>query len=169
MSAPHYESGPAVRPLAATTERRPAVRVHPAPALPRRLPGMRPAHAALSLDADPRHVETARRVAADVLGEAGVSDRDAIGTVQLLVSEIVTNAIVHGGADSVSLRLSCDDRAEVLIEVDDHSPGSPEVREAGPEDESGRGMRLVAHFAREWGRKGTCTWCTVVAGPAAAG
>ncbi|EST24911.1 hypothetical protein M877_24170 [Streptomyces niveus NCIMB 11891] len=130
---------------------------------------MRAAHAAMSFDADPRHVETARRVAADVLGEAGVSDRDAIGTVQLLVSEIVTNAIIHGSADSVSLRLSCDDRAEVLIEVDDHSPGSPEVREAGPEDESGRGMRLVAHFARDWGRKGTCTWCTVVAGPAAAG
>ncbi|MFD7513798.1 ATP-binding protein [Streptomyces niveus] len=130
---------------------------------------MRAAHAAMSFDADPRHVETARRVAADVLGEAGVRDRDAVGTVQLLVSEIVTNAIIHGGADSVSLRLSCDDRAEVLIEVDDHSPGSPEVREAGPEDESGRGMRLVAHFARDWGRKGTCTWCTVVAGPAAAG
>ncbi|MFD4764889.1 ATP-binding protein [Streptomyces niveus] len=130
---------------------------------------MRAAHAAMSFDADPRHVETARRVAADVLGEAGVRDRDAIGTVQLLVSEIVTNAIVHGSADSVSLRLSCDDGGEVRIEVDDHSPGSPEVREAGPEDESGRGMRLVAHFARDWGRKGTCTWCTVVAGPVAAG
>ncbi|MGW8671517.1 ATP-binding protein [Streptomyces niveus] len=127
------------------------------------------AQATVSFDADPRHVETARRVAADVLGEAGVRDRDAIGAVQLLVSEIVTNAIVHGSADSVSLRLSCDDRAEILIEVDDHSPGSPEVREAGPDDESGRGMRLVAHFARDWGRKGTCTWCTVAAGPAAAG
>ncbi|MFF2644805.1 ATP-binding protein [Streptomyces niveus] len=130
---------------------------------------IRAAQATVSFDADPRHVATARRVAADVLGEAGVRDRDAIGTVQLLVSEIVTNAIVHGSADSVSLRLSCDDRAEILIEVDDHSPGSPEVREAGPDDESGRGMRLVAHFASEWGRKGTCTWCTVVAGPVAAG
>lgn len=127
------------------------------------------AHAAMSFDAHPRHVETARRVTADVLGEAGVRDRDAIGIVQLLVSEIVTNAIVHGHADSVSMRLSCDDRAEVLIEVDDHSSGSPEVREAGPEDEGGRGMRLVAHLARDWGRKGTCTWCTVQAGPAADG
>lgn len=130
---------------------------------------MRAAHAAMSFDADPRQVRTARRVVADVLGEAGVRDRDAVGIVQLLVSEIVTNAIVHGSADSVSMRLSCDDRGEVLIEVDDHSPGGPELREAGPEDESGRGMRLVARLARDWGRTGTCTWCTVVAGPVAAG
>lgn len=127
------------------------------------------AHAVMSFDADPRQVETARRVTADVLDEAGVRDRDTIGIVQLLVSEIVTNAIVHGSADSVSMRLSCDDRGEVLIEVDDHSSGSPEVREAGPEDEGGRGMRLVAHLARDWGRTGTRTWCTVPVRVAAGG
>ncbi|MEU9750937.1 ATP-binding protein [Streptomyces niveus] len=127
------------------------------------------AHVVMSFDADPRYVETARRSTAEVLSQAGVRDRDAVGTVQLLVSELVTNAIVHGSADSVSLRLRCDDSCEVLIEVDDHSPGSPEVREAGPEDEGGRGMGLVAYFAREWGRKGTCTWCTVPLGPGAAG
>lgn len=127
----------------------------------------RTAHAALRFDADPRHVESARRMTAAVLGEVGVRDRDAIGTVQLLVSEIVTNAIVHGTADSVSFRVSCDASGEVLIEVDDHSPGSPEVREAGPEDEGGRGMRLVTYLARAWGRKGTCTWCTVPVGPVA--
>ncbi|MET9557439.1 ATP-binding protein [Streptomyces sp. NPDC006645] len=124
-------------------------------------------HAAMSFDADPRHVATARHVAADVLAEAGVRDGDAVGTVQLVVSEMVTNAIVHGSADSVLMRLSCVDRGEVLIEVDDHSAGSPEVREAGLEDEGGRGMRLVAYFAREWGRKGTCTWCAVPIGPVA--
>lgn len=130
---------------------------------------MRAAHAAVSFDADPRHVRTARRVVVDALGEAGVRDRDTVGIVQLLVSEIVTNAIVHGSADSVSLRLSCDERGEVRIEVDDHSSGSPEVRDAGPEDEGGRGMRLVAHLARDWGRTGTCTWCTVPARVAAGG
>ncbi|WP_405677445.1 ATP-binding protein [Streptomyces sp. NBC_01511] len=120
-----------------------------------------------SFDARPRHVETARRVTASVLAEAGVDDRETVETVQLLVSEIVTNAIVHGNADSVSFQLTCDPADEVLIEVDDHSSGFPEVREAGPDDEGGRGMRLVAFFAREWGRKGTCTWCTVPVRPVA--
>ncbi|MFD6989178.1 ATP-binding protein [Streptomyces sp. NPDC059943] len=125
-------------------------------------------HAALVFDAEPRHVETARRVTAAVLAEAGVRDRDAIGTVQLLVSEIVTNAIVHGDANSVSFQVTCAAAGgEVLIEVDDHSSGAPELREAGPEDEGGRGMRLVTYFARDWGRRGTCTWCTVPVGPVA--
>ncbi|WP_405798223.1 ATP-binding protein [Streptomyces sp. NBC_01506] len=126
---------------------------------------MKSAHAAISFNADPRHVEHARRITTVVLSEAGVRDRDTIGTVQLLVSEIVTNAIVHGNANSVSFQVTCDADGDVLIEVDDHSPGAPEVREAGPEDEGGRGMRLVAYFARDWGRKGTCTWCTVPVGP----
>ncbi|MFE3211425.1 ATP-binding protein [Streptomyces niveus] len=127
-----------------------------------------PSAAALVFDAEPRHVETARRVTAAVLVEAGVRDRDVVGTVQLLVSEIVTNAIVHGDADLVSFRVTCDAAAgEVLIEVDDHSAGAPEVRDSGPEDEGGRGMQLVAYFARDWGRKGTCTWCTVPVGPVA--
>lgn len=126
---------------------------------------MRTAHALLSLDARPRHVATARRVTSAVLDEAGVTDHDTIGTVQLVVSEIVTNAIVHGNAGSVSLRLTCDGTREVRIEVDDHSTGTPEVRDPGPDDEGGRGLRLVAYLAREWGRKGTCTWCTVTVGP----
>ncbi|MEU0953180.1 ATP-binding protein [Streptomyces niveus] len=125
---------------------------------------MRIAHAVMSFDADPRWVEAARRVTAAVLGRAGVRDRDVVGTVQLSVSEIVTNAIVHGNANSVSFRVTCDAAGEVLIEVDDHSSGAPEVREAGPDDEGGRGMQLVTCLARDWGRKGTCTWCTFAVG-----
>lgn len=124
---------------------------------------MRSAHAEMSFDTDPRRVEAARQVTAAVVGRAGVRDRDVVGTVQLLVSEIVTNAIVHGNANSVSFQLTCDAAGEVLIEVDDHSSGGPEVREAGPDDEGGRGMQLVSFFARDWGRKGTCTWCTFTA------
>lgn len=123
---------------------------------------MRSAHAEMSFDTDPRRVEAARRVTAAVVGRAGVRDRDVVGTVQLLVSEIVTNAIVHGNTNSVSFQLTCDAAGDVLIEVDDHSSGGPEVREAGPDDEGGRGMQLVSFFARDWGRKGSCT-CTFTA------
>lgn len=103
----------------------------------------------MSFDADPRRVEAARRVTAAVLGRAGVRDRDVVGTVQLLVSEIVTSAIVHGNANSVSFRITCDTAGDVMIEVDDHSSGAPEVREAGPDDEGGRGMQLVTCLARD--------------------
>ncbi|MFD5749907.1 ATP-binding protein [Streptomyces sp. NPDC127033] len=125
---------------------------------------MRAAHALMSFDADPRHVENARRVTKAVLGKAGIRDRDTVGTVQLLVSEIVTNAIVHGNANTVSFQLTCDAEGQVLIEVDDHSSGNPEVREAAPDDEGGRGMQLVTFLADDWGRKGTCTWCTLPTG-----
>ncbi|MFC8078137.1 ATP-binding protein [Streptomyces sp. NPDC057307] len=125
---------------------------------------MRSAHADMSFDADPRHVKAARRVTAAVLERAGVRDREMVGTVQLLVSEIVTNAIVHGTANSVSFQVTCDPAGDVLIQVDDHSSGGPEVREPGPDDEGGRGMQLVSFLARDWGRKGTCTWCTFTAG-----
>lgn len=121
---------------------------------------MRSAHSAMSFDADPRRVKAARRMTAAVLGRAGVRDRDVVGTVQLLVSEIVTNAIVHGNANSISFQITCDTVGDVLIEVDDHSSGAPEVQEAGPDDEGGRGMQLVTYLASDWGRKGTRTWCT---------
>ncbi|MFD5780435.1 ATP-binding protein [Streptomyces sp. NPDC126933] len=108
---------------------------------------MRAAHALMSFDADPRHVENVRRVTKAVLGKADIRDRDTVGTAQLLVSEIVTNAIVHGNANTVSFQPTCDTDGRVLIEVDDHSSGSPEVREAEPDDEGGRGMQLVTFLA----------------------
>ncbi|MFJ1744923.1 hypothetical protein ACIOJD_01585 [Streptomyces sp. NPDC088116] len=45
--------------------------------------------------------------------------------------------------------------------MDDHSPARVVVGHPGPEEEHGRGMSLVATLARAWGRRGTCTWCTV--------
>ncbi|NEA50484.1 ATP-binding protein [Streptomyces sp. SID10815] len=114
----------------------------------------------MTFEPDPKRVEHARRVTGAHLKRFGV-DPDAIETVRLLASEIVTNAVIHGKGESVTFTLIFHPHGEVRIEVDDHSPGSPVVRDPGPDEEGGRGLRLVDFLSRDWGRTGTCTWCVV--------
>ncbi|MEV1088971.1 ATP-binding protein [Streptomyces microflavus] len=72
--------------------------------------------------------------------------QQAVEDITLAVSELVTNAVIHGeGAVCVVVRLV--DR-EVRVEVTDNSPQPARVTGAGPDDMSGRGMFLVAVFAR---------------------
>ncbi|WP_405677508.1 ATP-binding protein [Streptomyces sp. NBC_01511] len=107
-----------------------------------------------------RRVANLRRIAGALLLEGGIG-QDAVETAQLLVSEIVGNAVVHGRTDRVRFSLSYDRSGDVLIEVDDGCPARVEVRNPAADDETGRGLLLVAALARTWGRRGTCTWCTV--------
>ncbi|MEV0779735.1 ATP-binding protein [Streptomyces sp. NPDC050428] len=107
-----------------------------------------------------RRVANLRRITGALLREGDVRE-DAVETVQLLVSEIVTNAVVHGGGDRVRFSISYGPSGDVLIEADDGSPARIEVRNPETEDETGRGLLLVAALARAWGRRGTRTWCTV--------
>ncbi|MFD7546182.1 ATP-binding protein [Streptomyces sp. NPDC059578] len=88
---------------------------------------------------------------------------DLMDNAQLLVSELVTNALRHGDSQRVTCRLLFADDL-VTIEVDDGSPGRrANLTTAGPEDESGRGMLIVATLASAWGvgPDGTKTWCTL--------
>ena len=85
-----------------------------------------------------------------------------VESAELLISELVTNALRYGADDAIAFKLVLAADAFV-IEVDDGSPGRPQVREAGPDEESGRGMLLVSAVADEWGVSpdGTCTWCVL--------
>ncbi|WP_159392463.1 ATP-binding protein [Streptomyces niveus] len=118
-----------------------------------------------------RRVAQLRHIAGALLTEGGIG-RDVVETVQLLVSEIVTNAVVHGCGDRVRFSVSYDrsgngnSAGDVLIEVDDGHPARIKVRSAESDDETGRGMFLVNALARAWGRHGTRTWCTVATGEA---
>jgi anti-sigma regulatory factor (Ser/Thr protein kinase) len=67
----------------------------------------------------------------------------------LIVSELVTNAITHGGGLH-ALRLRRDDDS-LRIEVVDNGEGSPEVAELSDTAEGGRGLRIIALTARAWG------------------
>ena len=67
----------------------------------------------------------------------------------LVVSELVTNAITHGGG-ICELRLRLADDA-LRIEVVDDGSGSPEIARTSHTDEGGRGLRIVTLTTRAWG------------------
>lgn len=85
-----------------------------------------------------------------------------IDDAQLLLSELLTNALRHSTGGEVVVRLVRTAEG-LLLEVNDGSPGRPTVRAAGPDDESGRGMLLVSTIAASWGVSDdeTTTWCAL--------
>ncbi|MFI1364046.1 ATP-binding SpoIIE family protein phosphatase [Streptomyces griseochromogenes] len=103
------------------------------------------------LGTDPREVARSRRLVRDRLLDWNLPH--AVETAQLLVSEVVTNAVRHGGGDRIGLRLVRTDA--LLCEVTDEEPGLPAMLGAGPADETGRGLRVVSRLAREWGASAT--------------
>ena len=69
--------------------------------------------------------------------------------VKLLVSELVTNAVVHAASDpEILVQLT---PVAVHIEVLDNSPEIPVVRHPAPEETSGRGLALVQGLSTAWG------------------
>jgi DNA-binding NarL/FixJ family response regulator len=99
------------------------------------------------LSADPASARVARRFVRDAL--AATDSEDVEETVTLLVSELVTNAVIHGGGEvEVLVRLL---PASVRVEVMDASATAPVPRAAADEDTSGRGLTLVESLARRWG------------------
>jgi serine phosphatase RsbU (regulator of sigma subunit)/anti-sigma regulatory factor (Ser/Thr protein kinase) len=99
------------------------------------------------LPREAREVSRARRLVRDRLAAWGLTD--AIETAELLVSEVVGNAVRHGAGDEVGLRLVRTDA--LLCEVLDDEPALPALLSAGPDGERGRGLRVVSRLAREWG------------------
>lgn len=72
-------------------------------------------------------------------------------TAELLTSELVTNALLHGGTDLTVHVESCDGDGSVRIAVDDGSDQAPQLGEPDSEDLGGRGLPLVASLATRWG------------------
>lgn len=96
---------------------------------------------------DPTSVRAARRFVLNAL--AGADSEDLEDTVSLLVSELVTNAVIHAGSDvEVLVRLL---PGAVRVEVMDSSDEGLVAKDASAEDVSGRGLALVESLARRWG------------------
>ncbi|WP_175647569.1 ATP-binding SpoIIE family protein phosphatase [Streptomyces cyaneochromogenes] len=88
----------------------------------------------------------ARRLARRALARWGLEE--LTDSVELLVSEVVTNAVRYASRP-VTLRLL---RTDVLrCEVGDDVPQLPRLRQARATDEGGRGLYLVNRLARRWG------------------
>jgi serine/threonine-protein kinase RsbW len=78
-------------------------------------------------------------------------------SVVLAVSEMVTNAVVHGDGEVVlRVKVAVD---VVRVSVTDHNPAPAVLKEAGPDGESGRGIRLVDAVSDAWESSGEETWC----------
>ena len=105
------------------------------------------------LGAGPREVGRARRVIARVLRDWDVNGAPAEVAV-LLTSELVTNAIRHGGAPVV-VRAGLDPRGHLRVEVSDDAPGDVRPRLARSDDDGGRGLHLVDSLSDRWGYRRT--------------
>ncbi|MER5942330.1 SpoIIE family protein phosphatase [Streptomyces sp. NPDC001928] len=105
---------------------------------------------------DPEHVATSRQAATDQLTEWGLDE--AAFVTELVVSELVTNAIRYG-APPIQLRLIRD--RTLICEVSDGSSTSPHLRRAHAYDEGGRGLLLVAQLTQRWGSRQTDSGKTI--------
>ncbi|MFJ3308927.1 SpoIIE family protein phosphatase [Streptomyces sp. NPDC086549] len=105
---------------------------------------------------DPAHVAVARQAATEQLAAWGLEE--TVFVTELVVSELVTNAIRYG-VPPIQLRL-IRDRA-LICEVSDGSSTSPHLRRAHAFDEGGRGLLLVAQLTQRWGSRQTGSGKTI--------
>ncbi|MFF5875563.1 SpoIIE family protein phosphatase [Streptomyces californicus] len=101
------------------------------------------------LSQERRAPATARALVRDRLQEWGL-DEDTVEASQLIVSELVTNAVRYG-TPPLRLRVLLD--STLTCEVHDGSPASPHLRHARTVDEGGRGLFIVSRLASHWGAR----------------
>jgi anti-sigma regulatory factor (Ser/Thr protein kinase) len=129
---------------------------------------VRPLHTHLELAALPSAVSCARghvRLVAHEWGLANFAD-----TAALLASEIVTNAVQASGRlrtagpPVVKLWITSDGES-LVIRVWDASQAMPVRQEAGPGDDSGRGLMIIDALSADWGSypeaEGKVVWATI--------
>ena len=115
----------------------------------------------VDLPPEPSSATRARTIAREQL-EAAVSS-DTIEVIALLVTELVSNAILHA---RTPLQLTLESRPDhVRICVEDHSDEQPAVRHYDADAVTGRGLALVEQLASSWGvdttPEGKVVWCEV--------
>lgn len=93
--------------------------------------------------------------------------RQATETAALIVSELVTNAVVHSNTTVISCALQLDGSL-LRVEVTDQGTSctSPVIRHAAVDEMSGRGLLLVSAVSETWGASpaipsGWTVWATV--------
>ena len=123
-------------------------------------------HERIVLHAEPSSVGAARRFCKQTLEHWGAS-RELVDSVCLVVSELVTNAVLHAGTScelTVSGPASVD--ADVVrIEVIDGDASAPLAKRYDVDAASGRGLHLVEALSDRFGTQhrgdGKAVWCEV--------
>lgn len=99
------------------------------------------------LPPDPTSARRARQHVVAALGRAGLPD--LADTAALLVSEVVTNALLHAHTEvRLGVRVL---PSGVRVEVADRSPRQPTRRRPSTESATGRGLLLLEELASRWG------------------
>jgi len=103
------------------------------------------------LDSEPASVPAARRLACDFAADY-LDDRQ-FKAFELVVTEVVSNAVRHGGAPGDQIRMAMTPKDGFMcVQVTDAGPGlvpKPGALEA--DDEGGFGLFIVEHLTRRWG------------------
>jgi anti-sigma regulatory factor (Ser/Thr protein kinase) len=103
------------------------------------------------LESDPASVPTARRLACDFAGD--YLDAKQFKSFELVVTEVVSNAIRHGGTPGDRIRMAITPKDGFMcVQVTDSGPGlvpTPGALEA--DDNGGFGLFIVEHLTRRWG------------------
>lgn len=126
---------------------------------------MPPRAAEFAVPNDASGVSAARRFTQSCLTDWGM---DGVAEVAaLLVSEAVTNALLHTGL-SPSMLLTADAGA-LRVEVRDASPALPTIKDHGATATTGRGLHLIDALASQWGARpdgtGKVVWFEVALAP----
>lgn len=109
-------------------------------------------------------VAEARSFVRRTLADWGAPDELA-GTATLIVSELVTNAVLYGyGTAALQLRRDADG---LVVEVSDRSAALPARRAPHDESEIGRGLHIIEAVCSGWGVRpaaagGKVVWCRLV-------
>ena len=115
-------------------------------------------------------IQASRQFVTRTLSEWGYTDR--LDEIQICVSELATNALLHGVPPGRLFRV-CVEAAdeEVRIEVRDSGPGHPVTQAPRLDSENGRGLLLVDELADAWGdiehTVGKTVWFTMKSTPVA--
>lgn len=120
----------------------------PVPVAAPALPGAACCVMSWTLAAEPTAASLARRLVRAAL--LGWELAELLDTTELLVSELVTNAVRYSEAP-IGLRLT--KGATLLVEVADPLPDPPRERRSAGTDEGGRGLQLVHRLADRWGTR----------------
>ncbi|WP_432035836.1 ATP-binding protein [Streptomyces cucumeris] len=111
-----------------------------------------------------RSVRAARDFVVETLAQWGRTDH--ADNVRLCVSELVSNALLHGSSGGGHVLVHVELHATRLrLEVHDTGHGTPAERSPEETADNGRGLLLVSAFADRWGVEarqgpGKCVWAT---------
>ncbi|MFI6458802.1 ATP-binding protein [Streptosporangium amethystogenes] len=101
-----------------------------------------------------RNVASVRRFVRDIATDWNTSE-DIPEIAELLVSELVTNAIAYGSSavpDPTAIRIRITREKELMtVDVYDSCIAVPRMRQADPLDTSGRGLAIVEDLSHNWG------------------